>query len=34
MFEKEKIQLGITKSIVLEDFDRLWMITSGVVAIY
>ncbi|MEW7281264.1 NHLP bacteriocin export ABC transporter permease/ATPase subunit [Aquimarina sp. 2201CG1-2-11] len=34
MFEKEKIQLGINKSIVLEDFDRFWMITSGVVDIY
>ena len=34
MFEKEKIQLGINKSIVLEDFDRFWMITSGFVDIY
>ena len=34
MFEKEKIQLGINKSIVLEDFDRFWMITSGGVDIY
>ncbi len=34
MFEKEKIHLGVNKSIVLDNFDRFWMITSGSVDIY
>ena len=34
MFEKEKIQLGVNKSIVLNEFDRFWMVTSGEVDIF
>ncbi|RZS99445.1 NHLP bacteriocin export ABC transporter permease/ATPase subunit [Aquimarina brevivitae] len=34
MFEKEKIQLGVNKSMVLNEFDRFWMVTSGEVDIY
>ncbi len=34
MFEKEKIILGVNKSIALKDVDRFWMITSGEVDIF
>lgn len=34
MFDKEKIKLGINKTLILENSDRFWMITSGEVDIF
>ena len=34
MFEKEKIHLGIHKTLLLEQSDRFWMVLSGVVDVF
>ncbi|WBX76778.1 NHLP bacteriocin export ABC transporter permease/ATPase subunit [Tenacibaculum ovolyticum] len=34
MFENEKIKLAPNKSLILKDYDRFWMITSGEVDVF
>ncbi|GAA3522400.1 NHLP bacteriocin export ABC transporter permease/ATPase subunit [Aquimarina addita] len=34
MFENEKIQMGVDTPLILNDFDRFWMITSGEVDVF
>ncbi|QVY64629.1 NHLP bacteriocin export ABC transporter permease/ATPase subunit [Polaribacter sp. Q13] len=34
MFENEKIKLVVNESLVLKDYDRFWMITSGEVDVF